>query len=244
MSAGEDRGGLRGLCLAGGIAALLQPGVLIGYGVVIGILGSKPETAEAYLAVHQASRWAALLRGDLMLLGLIGLYLLTAPAIYAALRRISPASVGLATLGTIVAVILSLGGESMLSLLHLGDRHALATSEAERALLRGAIEAVIASDMWSSTAAYASGILLQGSGAIVSAVMFHSPDFRKITAGSGLLSNGLDLVQHVIHPLLPAASGLIQSIMGPPYLVWFVALGLDLLRIGRAGRLADGGAGA
>jgi hypothetical protein len=88
--------------------------------------------------------------------------------------------------------------------------------------------------MWNSSAAYMSGILLQGAGVVISLIMLKSNDFSKVTAYSGLLANGLDLVQHIIHPFAPPASAIISSIMGLFYLVWFPMLGWDLLRLGFA----------
>jgi hypothetical protein len=76
---------------------------------------------------------------------------------------------------------------------------------------------------------------LQGAGIIISLVMWRSKDFSKVTAYSGLLGNGFDLIQHVLHPFLPAVSAFISMFMGIFYFVWFPMLGRDLLRLGRGG---------
>ena len=52
------------------------------------------------------------LRGDFLLLVLIGMYLGTFPALYITLRELSPVYVALATLFTFITVTLAFAGES------------------------------------------------------------------------------------------------------------------------------------
>jgi len=225
---------LKSLYTIGGISAIMQLIVILSYSIVVGVLGQKPTSAAEYFAVFQRSPMEAFWRGDFLLMLLIGLYLGTFPALYAALRRLSPVYAALATLFTILAVAGSFATESSFSLLHLGEQYVNATSEAVRTQLLSAGEAVIASDMWNSSAAYMGGILLQGSGVMISVIMLRSKDFSKVTAYSGLLGNGLDLIQHVLHIFLPAVSSFITMFMGVFYFVWFPMLARDLFRLARA----------
>ena len=225
---------LKSLYTLGGIAAILQLVAILSYSIVVGVLGQKPTSAAEYFAVFQGSPMEAFWRGDFLLMLLIGLYLGTFPALYAALRRLSPVYAALATLFTILAVAGSFATESSFSLLHLGEQYVNATSEAVRTQLLSAGEAVIASDMWNSSAAYMGGILLQGSGVMISVIMLRSKDFSKVTAYSGLLGNGLDLIQHILHIFLPAVSSFITMFMGVFYFVWFPMLARDLFRLARA----------
>lgn len=227
------RSGLKSLYTGGAVAALLQLASILAYSVALGMLGPKPASAEEYYAVYQASQLEAVLRGDLLLMVLIGLYLGTFPALYAALRRINPVYTALATVFTLIAVTLSFANESTFSLLHLGEKYVSATTEAQRAQLLAAGEAVIASDMWSGTSAYMTGILLQGAGVMISVIMLRSRDFSKVTAYAGLLGNGFDLVQHILHPFTPSISAFITMFMGLFYFVWFPMLARDLLRLAR-----------
>jgi hypothetical protein len=216
----------------GGVSAILQLVAILAYAIVTAVLGPKPTSAAEYFAIHQSNPLAAFLRGDILLLVLIGLYLGTFPALYAALRQISPVYTALATLFTILAVIGCFATESSFSLLYLGNQFAGAT-EVHRMQLVAAGEAIIASDMWNGTAAYMGGILLQGSGVMISLIMLRSKDFSKVTAYSGLLGNALDLIQHLLHPFVPTISTPIAMFMGLFYFVWFPMLGRDLLRLGQ-----------
>jgi hypothetical protein len=210
---------LKGLFAIGGVAALLQLTTILAMAIVMATLGQKPTSAEEYFTIQQGSRLASILRGDLLTLILIGLYLGTIPALYAALRPVSPVYAALAALFTLIAVTGAFATESTFSLLYLGDRYAAAAGPAERARFLAAGEAVIASDMWNSSAAYMGGLLLQGAGVMISVIMLRSRDFSRVTAYAGLLGNGFDLAQHTVHPFAPAVSTFIMAFMGLFYLV-------------------------
>jgi hypothetical protein len=233
----------RSLYTIGGVTAVLQPLTIVAFTVVIAVLGPKPGSAEEWFTIQQSSKLEAILRGDFLTLILIGLYLGTFPALYVALRHLSPVYSALAALFTFIGVTICFASESTFSLLRLGDQYAAATSDAQRAQLLAAAEAVIASDMWNSSGAYMSGMLLQGAGVMISVIMLRSSDFAKVTAYAGLIGNAIDLTQHVIHPFAPAVSGALTTLMGPFYLVWFPMLGRDLLRLGRVGSRISGGVG-
>lgn len=223
----------KSLYIIGGVAAILQLITILTYSVLIAVLGPKPTSAEEYFAIYQASPLEAVLRGDFLLLILIGLYLGIFPALYIALRRLSPVYTALATLFTIITVTLTFANESTFSLLHLGKQYVAVSNDALRIQLQAAGEAVIASDMWNSSGAYMGGILLQGSGVMISVIMLRSKDFSKITAYAGLLGNGFDLIQHIIHPFTPSISAFIMMFMGLFYFVWFPMLGRDFLRLSK-----------
>lgn len=223
---------VRSLYRIGGTAALLQLFAILGYAVAAAVLGPKPVDAQAYFTVYLESPVAAALRGDLFLLVLIGLYLGTFPALYAALRPLSPVYTALATLFTVMAVGGVFATESTFSLLHLG-RAFVTAGDTQRLQLIAAAEAVIASDMWNSSAGYTGGILLQGSGVMISMIMLRSKDFSKVTAYAGLLGNGFDLIQHTLHPFAPSVAAPIQLFMGVFYIVWYPMLAWDLFRLAR-----------
>ncbi len=223
----------KNLYIIGGIAALVQLAAILAYTLALAVLGPKPASAGEYFAIQESSPLASMLRGDFLLLFLIGGYLGTFPALYVALRRISPVATFFATLFTLIAVIVCFATESTFALLHLGDLYAAAVTEAQHAQYLAAGEAIIAGDMWNSSGAYVSGILLQGGGVMISLVMLRSKDFSKVTALSGLLGNALDLTQHILHPLAPDVSALLLMVMGPFYLVWFPMLARDLFRLAK-----------
>lgn len=184
--------------------------------------------------------WAgvsALLRGDFVLMFfLLGAYFGTFPVLWWNLRHISPIATTFATLFTGIAVTLSVSGESTFALYHLGNLYQAATNDTARAQFLAAGEAVLAAGWWHSSASYMNGILLQGSGVIISLVMLKSKDFSKVTAISGLLGNALDLIQHLLHPFAPSIAAPIQMFMGIFYFAWFPMLARDFFKLAKGNR--------
>jgi hypothetical protein len=226
----ESHNNLRTLYKIGGVAALLQLATVLGLIVISFTLGSRPTGVQEFFDLYQQNKLVGLLRDDFTSLILIVLYMGTYPALFYALRRVNFAWATLATIFTFVAVAICASTQASFSLMHLSDLYAAAATEAQRALYLAAGEAVLASDMWNSSGSYLSGILLQGGGVIISLVMLRSKQFSKVTIISGLLGNGLDLVQHLLHPFAPSVSASIQMVMGPFYMVWFPMLARDLFR--------------
>lgn len=221
----------------GGISALVQLAAILASIVIAAALGPRPTSAAEFYAIQQANPLAALLRGDLVLMFfLLGAYFGTFPALWWNLRHVSPLAAAFAALFTGIAVVLSFSGESTFALYRLGNLYQAATNDAARAQLLAAGEAVLAAGWWYSSGSYMTGILMQGSGVIISLVMLKSKDFSKVTAISGLLSNALDLIQHLLHPFAPPIAAPIQMFMGIFYFVWFPMLALDFFKLAKGNR--------
>jgi hypothetical protein len=226
---------------AGAVGAslqLLSLAVLVTVGIV---LGPRPETAAEAFATYQDGPLHLVLRGDLVIVGLLLTpYLLTAPALFLALRRVGFAVAAFAALFTVIAVVGAIASESTFSLLHLAERYVSAASEAQRAALLAAAEAVVATDLWNASAGYFGGFLLQGAGVAFSLLMLLSDRFHRLTTWSGLLGNGSDLLQHAIHPFLPTVASAIAIGMGLVYLVWYPMLAWDFARLARVEHAPEG----
>jgi hypothetical protein len=94
--------------------------------------------------------------------------------------------------------------------------------------------------MWNTTAGFLAGIFMQGGFVFISWAMLTTPvgrdrRFSKLTAYSGLLSNGLDLLHVFVMLFSPGLAGALLGVGGVFYLVWFPLLGRDLYRISREG---------
>ena len=213
------------------VAALLQLAVIVVYFFVIAILGGTPTRVEEYLTLLQNTPLVGILRGDLFNLLIVALYLGLTPGLYLALRRVHPVGAAFSSLLILIAVILCFGSNSDFSMLHLSGRYTSAATEAQRSQIVAAGEAILATNMWNSSGAYVSGLFLQGAGVLISITMLRSKDFSKVTAIAGLLGNGLDLVQHILHPFQPSISALVLRAAGPFYLIWFPMLARDFLQL-------------
>jgi hypothetical protein len=227
----------KNLYTIGGISALVQLAAVLASIVIMVVFGPRPASAAEFFAIQQENPLAALLRGDFVLMFfLLGAYFGTFPALWWNLRHISPLAATFATLFTGIAVALSFSSESTFALYHLGNLYQAATTDAARSQLLAAGEAVLAAGWWYSSGSYMTGILLQGSGVMISLVMLKSKDFSKVTAISGLLGNALDLIQHLLHPFAPSIAVPIQMFMGIFYFVWFPMLARDFFKLSKGKR--------
>ena len=221
------------LCQLGGIVAWIQLGLLlltIGIGSVVGWL---PATAEATYSTLNNDGPAGILRLDFATLVMVALFPFVAVALYAAFRNSRPAFALLGMVLILIGTLLALANESAFAMMHLSDLHSAATTAAQEEQFLAAGEAVIASNMWNSTAGFLAGIFMQGGFIFISFVMLRSKNFSKGTAYTGILSNGLDFIHVFVALFAPALAVTLLSIGGVFYLFWFVLLGRDLVRVGR-----------
>ncbi len=221
------------ICRLGGAASLLQLVCLVISIPVAFIIGVEPTSAGEYFKVFQNDRLLALVRLDFATLLLLCLFPLTSFGIYAALRRSSKPNAALATALVFGGMLLALANHSAFSIIRLGDQYASATSAAQQEQIRIAGEAVIASNMWNSTAGFLAGIFMQGGFVFISIVMLRSKEFSKGTAYSGILANGLDLAHVFVALFSPSLATVLLSVGGVFYLAWFPLLARDLIRQGR-----------
>ena len=233
--ASQERNSLSTLYKIGAIAVLIQLATILLILIASIALGlePRPATVQEFYAMYGESKLIGMLRDDFSSLVLIAMYLGSAPALFFALRKQNFTVALLCTIMMLTGAVGAFAVHAGFSMMHLSDLYAAAGTEAQRAQLLAAGEAVLASDMWNSTAGYMGGILLQGPGVVLSLLMLRNKDFSKVTAIAGLIGNGLDLIQHLIHPFAPEIASVIQMSMGVFYLVWFPALARDLLRLAR-----------
>ncbi|MEX1376263.1 MAG: hypothetical protein AB1Z23_02205 [Eubacteriales bacterium] len=217
----------------GGVAAFLQIALVIAGIIVIGILGIRPENAREALEAFKASPFAGLMQDELLTVFMIVMYFFTFTALFFALYETKPVTTFFSVLFTFVAVILTITTHSAFSLMHLSQLYAEASSEAAKLGIVSAAEAVIARNMWYTTAGYFCGIFMQGSGVAISIVMLKNKNFALITALGGIICNGVDLMQHLLHYSMPAFAEKLLYAAGPFYFIWFVFTGIDLIKLSK-----------
>jgi len=223
----------RNLCRIGGVSSFLQLALVLLSAVIGIIVGGEPKTAGEYFSALGNDGLAGILRLDFATLILICLFVFTAFGILAAFRRSNLPYAALAMTLVLVGTILGLANHSAFSMMRLSDLYAAAASATQQEQLLTVAEAMIASDMWNSTAGFLAGIFMQGGFVFISIVMLRSKEFSKGTAVTGLLANGLDLIHVFVMLFAPAVGIALLYIGGIFYLAWFPLLGRDLLKLGR-----------
>ena len=199
--------------------------------VVSVIWGERPSGALEFYNLLAQGILPALLANEILLTLLLFLYFFSFAGMLLALFRQFPFWSVVATFFTVIAIIFFLANDSSFSLLYLGKHYHAAVSVIERQQIIIAGEAIIAANNWNTTAAYYSGLMLQGSGIVISLLMFKSFGFSKLTAVTGLIANSLDLFQHIVKPFYPDIPMFFLVIAGMSYVVWFPLLGKDFLKI-------------
>lgn len=221
------------LAKAGSLASAMQLLLILLFAFTSMHFGLRPETAlEAFTAFEKGTIYG-LMKDEILIIFMLSLYLLNFSALFFVLKDRKFTLVFLAVLFTYAAVILSLATHSGFSLMHLSHIYSQATDEEIKNQLLAAGEAVLASNMWNSTSSYFSGFLLQGGGVMISLAMIGSGRFKTITIFSGIIGNGLDLIQHAIHHWIPGPADIILKVAGPFYIIWFIMLAIDLFKCSR-----------
>ena len=226
-------GDLGGLCRIGGIAAF----VLIAYSLATIVqmmaLGGQPTSAAEAFGLLQHHRLVGLLRLDLPTIVVLPLYYLLFLGLYAALRTPDRAKTMLATALAFAGLTLVLATPTALSLIPLSDKYAAATSDAMRAQLLAAGEALMAADVWHATGAILGGVLLQSGAVLISVVMLRGGIFGKATAWLGIVMHSLDLAHIVCGLFVPVSGVVLMGIAGPLYPVWLFLVGRKLFKLGK-----------
>lgn len=217
----------RNLYRLGGAAALVAA-VLGVTEVVIEISGSSltsaPSTALEYFNLLATNRLLGLAILGIFESVFFVLTTLMFLSLYPALRKISRVATITAFILILTGTITYLATNPALSLDSLSIQYTAATSDAQRAILLSAGQAILA--LGQGTGSSLTFLLGAIAGLMVSVVMFRSKTFGKATAIVGIVANAFGLPG--------SALGLtVWSINGLLMLVWIIMVGLRLLQLAR-----------
>ncbi len=213
----------------GGAAALIMV-VLIPIQIVIFIASPPPSAVMDYFTLFQNNRLLGLLDLDLLLIVdnvlAIALYL----AFYVALRRASESSMAIATTLGFISIVLYLASrEATFTMLPLSDQYAAATSDAQRAILLAAGQAMLA--IYNGAAFHMSYVLGAAALLIISVVMLRNDVFSKAIAYLGIVANAFAF------GLYAPTIGISISVFSVVFLwVWDILLARKLFQLGRLER--------
>jgi hypothetical protein len=228
-------GDLRSLCRLGGAAAFILIVYSLATIVQIMVLGGQPTSAAQAFDLLEHHRAVALLRLDLPTIAVLPLYYLLFLGLGAALWQNSRAKVILSTVLALAGLTLVLSTPTALSMIPLSNKFAAAASDAVRAQLLAAGEALMAADLWHGTGAILGGVLLQCGAVLICMVMLRGGVFSQATAWLGIVMHGLDLAHIVCGLFLPVSGVVLMAIAGPLYPIWLFLVGRRLLKLA-AGR--------
>jgi hypothetical protein len=237
----------KGLFRVGGVAALVAAilfrrnfGAEIALLRTIGILHldytTQPGTIMEWftlLGSHKLMGLIMLNLFDLINYGLVGLIFL---ALCAALRRGRESVMAIAAALGCAAVVTYFASTQVFTMLSLSRQYAAATTDAQRSLLLSTGQAVLAisyGNAYEGEGLYVSFLLVSMAGLMISAVMLRSRIFAKGTAVVGILANAFGLAYYLALVAAPGIVALPISISSVFLLIWYILIGLRLLRLGR-----------
>ncbi len=219
-----------------GVSALILLLYSLATLVIVAVTGGQPGSIEATYQMLQANRLIGLLRLDLLTVLLMPLYYVLFLGFCVALWRIDHVGAALSALLVFAGLTLFLASPSAFSYLALSDRYAAAATEAQRAQLLAAGEAIYAADLWHGSGALVGGLLLQAGAVLISVVMLRSSAFGAALAYTGIATHGLDLVHILIGFFAPQLSVALMAVAGVLYLLWFPLAAQRLFRLGAPAR--------
>jgi hypothetical protein len=229
----------RTIFLIGGVACMIFVAYSVATFLILYLLGSPPETIEQYFAMIAENKLKGLLRLDLLTVLIMPLYYLIFYGLFVALKKTNHGLSAISAIMTVIGVTLFIAMPSVLSYIHLSDRFAAAVTEAEKNQLLAAGEAVWASDIWHGTGSLVGGLLLQSGALLFSVVMLKSNVFSKLTAITGIVMYGLDLIHIIFLLFIPVVGNLIMYVAGTLYLLWFPLVGIRFFKMAKAQMLVS-----
>ncbi len=228
--------GWKSLYRVGGITALIMvvfPLAEVAISFLPGVAGLSQGTVTVidWFTLFQ-NHWLLALR-NLGLLNIVGAAFLapTILAIYSALRRDHGAYAALGTILFFVGLAVYLASSRAFPMLSLSGQYAAAATDAQRALLAAAGQAMLAEGQ-----SRAGVPLMEFACLLISAIMLRGRVFSKAAACAGILGNALLIVVEIITTFtrgLPNAGFVIAICGGLSLITWYLLVGRRLLQLGR-----------
>jgi hypothetical protein len=214
----------------GGLVSMILIAYCISTFLILILIGPPPENIKDCFSILNENRLYGLLRLDILTVFAMPLYYLLFYSIYLTLKDANHEFVTISLILAFIGITLFLSSASVFSYLNLSKKYALAINDQEKNSLLAAGEAIFSSDMWRGTGSFIGGLLLQTGGLLFSIAMLKSNVFSRITAYTGILIFGLDLVHILIVFFLPLVSNILMVIAGTFYILWFLLVGFRLFK--------------
>ena len=219
----------KGLCNAGGIAALTMFALMI-IQIIIFSVWPPPDTVEGYFTLFQNNWLLGLLSLDLLYIVDSVLLILIYLALYIVLRKAGESSMLIALVLGIAGIAAYFASNTAFEMLSLRNQYATAATEAQKVMLLTSGQVML--ETYTGTAFDIYYVLNTIVLFIISPIMLRSQLFSKPTAYLGLIAGILMLV-----PSSAGTLGLYFSLASlVPWAIWLVLVALRLFRYGQSGR--------
>ncbi len=199
--------------------------------VVAFALFPPPSTIRGWFTLFQAQPIVGLVDFWGLEIPMYAMFAVVFLALYVALREVDAGGMAIALALVLIGVAVFFATNNPFSMFSLSRQFAAATTDARKAALLAAGEALLANTGQRAVGGFNIGLLLVSvAGLIVSSVMRSAPAFRRSTAYVGILAFGLSLADYVRQAFTSSAViALLVILPGALLLVlWFVLVGRRL----------------
>jgi hypothetical protein len=220
---------LKPLYRIGGAAALFSV-VIVPIQLIVFIAWGQPESALGWFNLFRDNEVAGLLAFEILFVVNAVVGIATALALYAALRQINESLMAIATVLGLIEAVTFIVARPAVEMLYLSNQYAAATTDAQRAMLLAAGQAMLAT--FHGTAFHVGINLFSAYYLIVPIVMLQSNIFGRVTAYTGIVAAILNWGLYV-----PGAVGVILFTLSvAPFLaIWLVLVARRLFQLGGSG---------
>lgn len=209
-----------------GAAALISVG-LLPVAIVVYAFNPPPSTVADWFAQFQANWLVGLIDLDLVMLIDSVLMIPIFLAFYVALRRSNESFMALGTTVGLVGVVVYITTNPSFSMLSLSQQYVAATTDAQRAMLLAAGQALLTT--WQGTAFSVSYVFGGLAGLMIAIVMLRSTVFGRAPAYVGVVLNALLLVP----PTVGSVGVVLAFLSLVPLAIWQILIARRLLQLGQ-----------
>lgn len=207
-----------------GVVALLSIALTFVAGIVY-LANPSPATITDWFALFQRNGLLGLMNLDLFMLIIYVLTGVIYVALYGALHRGHVPVMSLATICGLISIVTYIASNTGFNLLVLSGQYTAAATEAQRAAIRAAGQAMLA--IWQGTAYDVSYVLGGVTTLLIAAVMLRGHVFSRVTAYVGLVMGVLMLV-----PATAGTIGLYLSLISlVPTVIWLALLAWQFFQL-------------
>jgi hypothetical protein len=217
----------KSLYRVGGAAALITA-VLVPIQIIVFVTWPPPLEGNAidWFTLFHDNWFLGLLSLDLLLMADYVLLVPIVLALYVALRRVSESFTAIGTAFFFVTIAVYFASNTAFEMLSLAKQYTAAATDAERAMLLAAGEAMLAT--YQGTAFHVSYVLGSTAGIIMGVVMLRSNVFSRAIAYLMILGNVVGFGLYV-----PTAGIAISALSGVILWIWYILIARRFFQLGQ-----------
>ncbi len=222
----------------GGVAALVAAVLILGEVVVLAIY-PQPNTISDWFMVFQSNSIVGLLDFWGLEVPMYLMFIMMFLTLYMALRKTNQSLMVIALTFALLGIGVFLATNNPFSMLSLSNQYATATTDAERATVLAAGQALLSNTSQRAVGGFNMGLfLVSAAGLMVSLVMLQSDSFSRTTAFVGILAHGLSLADYLRQALTSSAIVALFVILPNALflVIWYVLVGRRLYQLRRPER--------